>query len=506
MSETSAREKLDHTLGMVRRVLSFWKRALLVFILTCAIGVPFSLTRPRTYKSETVILYQETMTARMAGEGGGGSSEQARRVGARLREVLLSRASLEPIITEVHVYDALVDKRGMVDAVEEMRKQISFRAREGDTFEISYQGGSPEEVQEVTRRLGDCIVREASTRRAEQAKAMKAFVDAESERNQTDLRAKEGALAAFLAAYPEFARVAALEGQGSATATQGGAAAGNRPLSTDPQLASLEARAFKIEAELARNPTTGARPPPPPPPPRPESPELIAARRDLADKLAKYTDKHPDVAAARVRLKAAEEAEAAAIKATPPPAPAPEEPAGPALTPAERDALKQQLAALQGQIAARRQVLAKNKPAPSAAPSASVAALPQNSSVERAVEYRRLAREVADARERQRQLDDKQFKATISASSATDDRNIQVSVLDPAYKPTHAISRPRSVLLGIALFACFAIAMLTAVASALFDDRIHGRADLDRLDILPVVGVIPRLLPGSARASDQPPG
>ena len=106
MSETSAREKLDHTLGMVRRVLSFWKRALLVFILTCAIGVPFSLTRPRTYKSETVILYQETMTARMAGEGVGGSSEQARRVGARLREVLLSRASLEPIITEASANDA----------------------------------------------------------------------------------------------------------------------------------------------------------------------------------------------------------------------------------------------------------------------------------------------------------------------------------------------------------------------------------------------------------------
>src|SRR5690606_23069870 len=146
------------------------------------------------------------------------------------------RASLEPIIKEVHVFDALVEKRGMLDAVEEMRKQITFRAREGDTFEISYQGSSPDEAQEVTRPLGDCIIREASSRRAEEAKAMKAFVDAESERNKTVLREKEGALAAFLAANPEFARIAAAEAQGGSAQTPGLGTTGSAPPSSDPQL------------------------------------------------------------------------------------------------------------------------------------------------------------------------------------------------------------------------------------------------------------------------------
>lgn len=507
MSDTAtAREKLDHTLGMARRVLAFWKRALVVFIVTCLVAVPFSLTRPRTYKSETVILYQDTMTARLSADGSAGTSEQARRVGARLREVLLSRASLEPIIKEIHVYDALVEKRGMVDAVEEMRKQITFRAREGDTFEISYQGSSPDEVQEVTRRLGDCIVREASSRRAEEARALKAFVDAESERNQKDLREKEGALASFLAENPEFARMAAAEAQGGAAQAPGPVATTPGPVSTDPQLAALEANAWKIERQLAAAATAGTRAPPPPPPPRAESPELQAARRDLADKLAKYTDKHPDVAAARARLRAAEEAEAAAAKtAAPPPAPPPEEPS-PALTPTERDALRQQLATLQAQIAARRHALAAAKTGKAdASAGPATATAPQDASIARAVEYRRLAREVADARERQRQLDDKQFKAAISANSANDDRSIQVTVLDPAYRPTHAISRPRSLLLAIALIACFGIALATAFASALFDDRIHGRADLERLDVLPVVGVIPRATSLVPSRADRPP-
>jgi hypothetical protein len=399
------------------------------------------------------------------------------------------------------LFERLVDKRGMVDAVDEMRKQITFRAREGDTFEISYVGDSPDEVQEVTRRLGECIVREAASRRADQAQAVKAFVDAESDRNQIDLKAKEAALASFLATHPEFARIAAAEAQGGTGATPGAATPGAAGAggSSDPQLAALEYRASRIQQQLAASPAavTAARPPPPPPQ---DSPELVAARRDLADKLAKYTDKHPDVVAARARVKAAEAAQAAAQAA----APKPEEPPAPVTSEADREALKQQLANLHAQIAARRAQTTAARPSSSAAPLSSLPPI-QEASVTLAVEYRRLQREVADARERQRQLDDKQFKASMTASSVTNDKNIQVSVLDPAYRPSHAISKPRSLLLGVALAICFILALLTAIVSALLDDRIHGRADLERLDVLPVVGVIPRatasLPPGPTQSS-----
>lgn len=485
----TTREEVDRLIGALRRCLAFWKRGLLVFLVTALAAGPYSVTRPRSYKSETVVLYQESIrSADITGGAGEGSSDSARRLGARLREALLSRASLEPIITDLHLYPGTVDRRGLVDAVEEMRKHVTFRAREGDTFEIAFEGDSPDQVQEVTRRLGETIVKEAASRRAEQAKVLKEFVDAENERNKVDLKVKEGALANFLALHPEFKR---------APGTEGLPLPGAPTTATSPEdaaLAALEARAARIDFQL-RNAGKPAPPRPEAPKPAPaaDSPEVLAARRDLADKLARFTDKHPDVLAARARLRAAEAAQAAAAAATPPPAEtaAPELKAG---TEEEREALRQQLAVLNAQIATRR---AAARGASSASAAGGDAATPSAVALE--VEFRRLSREVTEGRERQRQLDEKQFKASITASSVMNDRNIQVSVLDPAYRPTHAVSKPRSTMLGIALAACLALALITMVISARLDDRIRERADLEHLDLLPVLGVIPRATSTPAR-------
>ena len=346
-----------------------------------------------------------------------------------------------------------------------------------------FEGGNPEEVQEVTRSLGECIVKEAAARRAEHAKVLKEFVDVESERNKLELKEKEGALANFLASHPEFKRPPGSEGTLPGRISP--------PAPDDQSLAALEARAAILDLQL-RN--AGRAPPAPRPTapvvaPAPDSPELVAARRDLAEKLARFTDKHPDVLAARARVRAAEANQAAAVaaaQAATPPETAPEPVVG---TEAEKESLRQQLAVLNSKIAARRASL---RGASSAQAGAAEAPAPAPAAVALEVEFRRLQREVNDARERQRQLDEKQFKASISASSAANDRNIQVSILDPAYRPTHAISRPRSTLLGIALAICFVLALLTAVISAQLDDRIRARADLEHLDLLPVLGVIPR--------------
>jgi capsular polysaccharide biosynthesis protein len=71
------------------------------------------------------------------------------------------------------------------------------------------------------------------------------------------------------------------------------------------------------------------------------------------------------------------------------------------------------------------------------------------------------------------------------------DRNIQVSVLDPAFLPTHPSSRPRSTSLAVGLLVGFVLAFATALVSARLDDRIHDRIDLETLDILPILAVIP---------------
>jgi uncharacterized protein involved in exopolysaccharide biosynthesis len=503
-SPRTAREDLDRGLVLLRRSLAYWKRALIVIIVGTLLAVPYVFTRPRAYRSETVILYQETL--RSSDITGGESGDNARRVGARLREVLLSRQTLEPIINDHQLYMKNgASRRALTEAVDEMRKHINFRAREGDTFEIAFEGSTPEEAQEITRRLGECIISDASSRRNEQAKALKEFLTAESERNNVDLRNKEAELAKFVALHPALAARLMQPNTGAAAAPPpvSGPGTYTRPPPGDPILGGLEARAARIERQLAKakDPT----PPPPPKPlptfvPPPDSPELIAARKDLADKLSRYTDKHPDVSAARARLRAAEEAQAgvhqqaldahtAAVASAR--AAAQDEP--PPKTAADEAELQKQLIQIQAQIAQRRAFLQGD----AGASAALTIGEPAGSTVALEVEFRRLERDVAEGRERQKQLDDKLFRASITAGAAASDRNIQVSVLDPAYLPTRPVSKSRVNLLAGLLAVIFAIAIGLAVGSAKLDDRIHDRGDLERLDILPIVGVIPRELPPS---------
>ena len=153
----TAAETLESILTFVRRSLMFWKRSTLAFIVVALASIPGVFMKARIYKSETVVQYQETIKSTDL-TGGEGSGENARRVGARLKEMLLARASLEPIVKDLPRYAALAERRGMQDAVDELRQHISFKAREGDTFEIGFEGLSPAEVQDVTRRLGERIV------------------------------------------------------------------------------------------------------------------------------------------------------------------------------------------------------------------------------------------------------------------------------------------------------------------------------------------------------------
>ena len=490
----TAAETLEGVLTFVRRSFMFWKRSTLVFILVALASIPGVFMKQRIYKSETVVQYQETIKSTDL-TGGEGNGENARRIGARLKEMLLSRASLEPIVKDLPRYATIADRRGMQDAVDELRGHISFKAREGDTFEIGFEGVSPQEVQDVTRRLGDRIVQEAATRRAEQGKATKEYLEAQSDQNKAKLRIADGNLSSFLTLHPEFLPLTLPGGGGKSVALVVSPTGGATPPpgTKDPVLFQLESEAASIQRQLKAASAGSGPVAPPPVVAQAESAEVAAARKDLAEKRAQFTDQHPDVVAARRRLALAIEAD----KKNAAPAPA-HVPAGGGnkLSDADRDALEQRLAGLRRSIAARR----AGQPPPPAAPvpSPSVGAAPTTSAVPGSpavaleVEFRRLQREVEYLKDAQRQLDDKLFKADLNAGANTDNRNIQVSILDAAYLPVHPISKPRSTALATFLAAGIILAVLVALVSARLDDRIYQRADLEVLDILPVIGVIPR--------------
>jgi hypothetical protein len=495
-SPKTAAETLEGVLTFVRRSFMFWKRSTLIFLVVAAASIPGVFMKARIYKSETVVQYQETIKSTDL-TGGEGSGENARRIGARLKEMLLARASLEPIVKDLPRYAAIADRRGMQDAVDELRQHISFKAREGDTFEIGFEGLSPAEVQDVTRRLGDRIVQEAASRRAEQGKATKEYLQAQSDQNKAKLRVADGNLSSFLTLHPEFLKLTLPGGasQGVVAASTIAALPTAPPGTKDPIMFGLQSELASVERQLRA--ASGAAPAPAPAPaPVAESAEVGAARKDLADKRAQFTDQHPDVVAARRRLALAIEADK---KTAPPPhVPAPTAAAG-KLSDAEKDALEQRATTLRRSIAARRAGAPAPPPITSAIPGASaVPAIPGSPAVALEVEFRRLQREVEYLKDAQRQLDDKLFKADLNAGANTSDRNIQVSILDAAYLPVHPISKPRSTALATFLAAGIILAFVVMLVSARLDDRIYQRNDLEVLDILPVIGVIPRAT-GSGR-------
>ena len=163
-----------------------------------------------------------------------------------------------------------------------------------------------------------------------------------------------------------------------------------------------------------------------------------------------------------------------------------------------RGALRADLTNLQAQIAARRSALVD-----AVATSADAGGRNEGMTPALELEFRRLQGEAADARDRQQQLQARLFRASIAASSVMDDRNIQVSILDPAYLPVRATSKPRSLLLAGLLAVCLALGIATAWVSATLDDRVYEARDLERLDV-PVIAVVPR--PSSRPPAQLGPG
>src|SRR5688572_19264828 len=150
----------------------------------------------------------------LGGPDSGG--DPARKLGLKLKEMVFSRTSLAKIIDEFKLYPKIMDDRGYVDAVDEMRTHIAFRVKDGDTFGLSFEGEDPRRVQAVTARLAEMLMGENTKTRSEQAEVTKEFLDAEKTRAEGELKEKETNLAKFLSKHPEFAKETVAPGAGGA--------------------------------------------------------------------------------------------------------------------------------------------------------------------------------------------------------------------------------------------------------------------------------------------------
>ncbi|WP_437735164.1 GumC family protein [Sorangium sp. So ce1335] len=470
--------------AMINRTLVHWYVAVLVALAGMAFTVLVVKARKPAYRSETVIFYREGVKSTYLGPDG---PDPLRTLSARLKETLLARSNLEKVVTEFSLFPDVLEKRGMVDAVDRLRSKITFKARSTDTFAISCEGETREQAQEVTQRLADILVEETTRMRRSQAKLTNEFLDAELKRAEQDVEKAEAELAAFLAEHPEFA---------AEQATPGGAQAGaavraqqTRSTTSDPTLEALERQVPRLRARLTGTPQQAAPSSPGAPSPAlvrqrdQAEQELATARRDLADKQSRFTEQHPDVRAALARVSNAEAALRRAEEALvlpPPPEPVVEVAA---TDEAEKAKIRSQLAMLEREIAARRGAKKGN-----AADASEAAKLIINTETE----WSRLSREKARAQQRLNDLEGKSFRAEMAASSEQGGYSAQIEVLDPAYRPSGP-SGPSRLLLALGgLFVSIAAGIAAAAARGIvFDDRVYDMEDIDRMALAPVLVIVP---------------
>jgi protein tyrosine kinase modulator len=484
----TARDRIDRVLAILRRTRRFIAPALVLALLGGSATVSFALLRKRVFKSETLIFYREGIrtTDLVGGEDQG---DRAQKLGLRLKEMVLSRSRLEQIVTSSKLYPEVVEERGMIDAVDEMRRHIAFRVQDGDVFGLSFDGNDPEHVRLVTAKLADALISENTRSNSEQAVVTRDVLDREKERVDKELKERERALAQFLSKHPEFARETAQPGASIRAINSARAAATTQR--NDATLASLEREAQRLQDRL-NTPVTHKRKDEPQ-----ADPQLVAAKqeaeaeaaqaqKELTDKQGEFTEEHPDVRAARVRvketqdkLKRASDAVAFSLAAQQQKSVAKEEDEGYI----DRGALENLLKRINEEITDFKRRKA-DAPAPTTVVATSVMALE--------TDWTRLNRDVVDERERMQSLQEKESQVSLAESATATGHTAQMVVIDPAFVPTHAAPPGRTQVMVSGLAATAVLSLLLALGLALLDDRVYDRVDIERLGILPLLGVVPR--------------
>ncbi|HMF40191.1 MAG TPA: hypothetical protein VKQ32_05835 [Polyangia bacterium] len=476
---------------MARALRAAWTGGIALAIGLVGTAV-WTMSTVRLYRSEAVVVFEVGVEA-----GAGRDTEGPRVVGGRLHDLLTTRPRLESLIKEMKLYRKLRDKKGMAEAVDEMRKHITFVNREGFSYRVSYDGDSRDIAKDVLDKLLASVIDDDNTRRAKEAEEAKHFLDTERQQADQDLKDREAALATFLTKHPQLAAETGVASAGSliraADRDRAGAVGGG-------EVASLELQAAQLEEQLAAA-TAGRRvggklvnpaaDPQLTAAVQRTQADLAVARTDLAEKQLHLTNEHPDVKNALRRVTMAEAAARHAEQALAAWRPSPASETGG--TPTAEDAgegtrvaaLRRALSAVKGQIAAMRGRSSVRAEVPKTSGSA----------VAIDTEWTRLNRDVSEAKERQGQLENKQFQAQLAATLVSGGQGGQLKIADPPFKPMHPVAgeRMKIALLGVA--ASIILALVVIGVFAAFDDRLYAAQDIESFVEDGIVVVIPKVIP-----------
>ncbi len=110
-------------------------------------------------------------------------------------------------------------------------------------------------------------------------------------------------------------------------------------------------------------------------------------------------------------------------------------------------------------------------------------------------DWTRLNRDVSEARERQSNLEAKQFQAQLAATLTAGGQGGQLLVADPPFRPMRPVAGGRLKIALMGGVASVLLALIVIGAFAAFDDRLYAAHDVNSVFGEGIVVVIPKAAP-----------
>ena len=166
-------------------------------IVALSLAVYLANSLPEVYRSSSLIL----ITPQKLPSGYVHSTATVtieQRVQTITRQIL-SRTILEKIAKETDLFPVKKSGTTMEERVAALRKKIKIDVRRNDTFELTFEAGSPQIAMQVTARLASFFMDENLRAREQQAEGTTSFINAEADRLRNELESQEAQVNQFKA-------------------------------------------------------------------------------------------------------------------------------------------------------------------------------------------------------------------------------------------------------------------------------------------------------------------
>lgn len=427
-----------------------WQRryhVLACFLAVFLVGVIAAFGLPRTYRSTATLLVQaQDLPTSIVESPTNGAVEQ--RI-ARIREQVLSRGDLIQLIEQDELYPTERRTQPLSKVIDKMRRATGVSALSSDigqqspdaqnktiAISMSFDYPDPGKAQAVLQSFVSKFLSMDSQDVEDQAALSVRFLQDQANKLQSQISDIEG-------------EMTSLKARNGAALASSGVPAMLDTGSFSSQIAALQSENRQLLAQ-SRNPGNG-------------SGALQAAEAALAAAQAQYSDTHPDVIAAKERVKELRQMSASA---------------------SPDSTVQEQIAANNASI---RQLM-EQRDATLARANAAVAGSARAPAIME--QSMQLESRASTLRNQYQQVSENLLKAQNSARMATEQRAERLSLVEPANLPDQPYSPNRLLLIGIGAGAGLFLGLLLALILEFVNRPVRSPRQLEQLDI-PVIGLVP---------------